>query len=292
MSKKYMDILLIEDNPLDAVLFNEYISASTYKNAKITNTTDISSTIETLQSCAFDIIFLDLGLPDSVGLTSLTKILSFSKNIPIVVLSGNDDQKTGEKAVSIGAQDYLVKGKIDEDILNRIIHYSITREQQRTALMEANRQLSLREQELYAANQQLAASEQQLKTNQAELKRNLESLNLGEHIAGLGYFERNWQTGKGFWSNGFYTLLDVKPDDVDCTHEDFMQYIQPDDKQRVAEHIKTTLEEHQDMDIEFRLVQSSGKILHIHGIGKNFFDKVGRPLKTIGTFQDITQRKK
>jgi PAS domain S-box-containing protein len=159
-------------------------------------------------------------------------------------------------------------------------------------LQAANQQLAASEQQLMAANQQLIASEQQLKASEAELKRNLESLHLGEQIASLGYFERNWQTGEGFWSKGFYALLGVNPDEVDCTHEDFMKYIHPDDLQRVADHIQTTLKKQTNMDIGFRLIQSNGKVLHIHGIGKNFFDDDGKALNTIGTFQDITKRKK
>jgi len=159
-------------------------------------------------------------------------------------------------------------------------------------LAASEQQLNAANQQLKATNQQLMASEQQLKASEAELKRNLESLNLGEQIASLGYFERNWQSGNGFWSMGFYSLLGVNPDDIDYSHEDFMKYIHPDDFQRVAEHIKTTLKEHKDMDIEFRLNQRDGNVLHIHGIGKNFYDKDGKPLNTIGTFQDITERKK
>ncbi|MBI9039240.1 MAG: PAS domain S-box protein [Bacteroidales bacterium] len=165
-------------------------------------------------------------------------------------------------------------------------------------LRASNQQLAANEEELQAANQQLkaanqqlAASEQQLKANEAELNRNLESLQLGEQIAGLGYFERNWQTGSGFWSKGFYSLLGVNQDEVDCNHEDFMKFIHPDDVQRTAKHIKSTLQDQTDMNIEFRLIQSDGNVLQIHGIGKNFFDKDGKPLNTIGTFQDITERK-
>ena len=165
-------------------------------------------------------------------------------------------------------------------------------------LLAANQQLAASEQQLRAmnkqlkaTNQQLAASEQQLKASEAELSRNLEKLVLGEQIAGLGYFERNWQTGKGFWSKGFYSLLGLSPDDIECKHDDFMRFVHPGDLQRTKTHIKSTLEDRKNMDVQFRLIQSGGNIIHIHGVGKNYFDKDGKPLRTVGTFQDITSRK-
>jgi PAS domain S-box-containing protein len=124
-----------------------------------------------------------------------------------------------------------------------------------------------------------------------KLNQNLETLSLGEEIATLGYFERNWQTGIGYWSNGFYRLLGVSTAELDCTHAEFTKFLHPDDLQRVAKHIQDTLKEHRDMDVEFRLVQPNGTILHIHGIGRNFYDDEGKALKTIGTFQNITERK-
>ncbi|MCF8222966.1 MAG: PAS domain S-box protein [Bacteroidales bacterium] len=158
-------------------------------------------------------------------------------------------------------------------------------------LAASDQQLRAANQQLQAANQQLAASEQQLRASEAELSRNLEKLVLGEQIAGLGYFERNWQTGKGFWSKGLYALLGLSPDEIDCNNDDYMKFIHPGDLQRTTNHIKSTLNDRKNMDVEFRLIQSGGNILHIHGIGKNYFDKDGKPLRSIGTFQDITERK-
>ncbi len=106
--------------------------------------------------------------------------------------------------------------------------------------------------------------------NEVELKRSLEIASLGEQIAGLGYFERNWKTGKGYWSNGFYKLLGIKPEDLDCTHEDFMKFIHKDDLNRVADHINSSLAEQSAMDIEFRIVQADGSVIDIHGIGNSF----------------------
>ena len=130
------------------------------------------------------------------------------------------------------------------------------------------------------------------KQAEVNLSRNLESMKLSESLAGLGFFERNWQTGEGFWSDGFYRLMGESPDEIECRHAEFIKYVHPDDSRRVSDHIRETLATGTHMDIEFRLVQANGNTLHIHGKGRNFYDESGKPLSTIGTFLDITKRKR
>ena len=115
------------------------------------------------------------------------------------------------------------------------------------------------------------------------------SLHQAEEIAQLGYFERNWQTEAGHWSGGFRKLLNVDPE-VDCDHEEFLKYVHPDDKERVSQHIKSSLLKKKPMNVEFRIVQQGGKILNIHGVARNTYDKKGNPLSTSGVFQDISKR--
>jgi PAS domain S-box-containing protein len=130
------------------------------------------------------------------------------------------------------------------------------------------------------------------KQSEETVRKILHSLQQAEAIADLGYFERNWQTGEGYWSEGFYRLLGVPPEYVDCKHEDFMTYIHADDRERVTAHIGESLAKKFEMDVEFRLVRADGPIIVIHGIGRNFYDGQGKILSTIGTFQNITEHKK
>ena len=122
-----------------------------------------------------------------------------------------------------------------------------------------------------------------------ELQKNLVSLSQAETIAKLGYFERNWQTGEGYWSHGFFKLLGFEPGEITCTHEEFTEYIHPEDRERVAAHIEESIKTRQKMDVVFRLVTKDQKALHIHGIAETTYQ--GKtPLLTRGTFQDITDR--
>ncbi len=137
----------------------------------------------------------------------------------------------------------------------------------------------------------LSLLRQTTRRQQAErdAEKRLESMLQAEEIAQLGYFERNWQTGAGHWSHGFRKLLNVGPE-VDCDHEEFLKYVHADDRDRVSQHIKSTLLEKQDMNVDFRIVQEGGNILNIHGIARNTYDKEGKPLSTRGIFQNITTR--
>ncbi len=121
-------ILLIEDNPGDASLVKEYLDD--YKNASFIlewkNT--LAAGLRSLAEGQFDIILLDLGLPDSPQSSiTFTRTQSTAPTLPIVVLTGLNDETFAATLVRRGAQDYLVKGKIDTDTLVRTIHYAIAR---------------------------------------------------------------------------------------------------------------------------------------------------------------------
>ncbi|MCX7878175.1 MAG: response regulator [Ignavibacteria bacterium] len=120
-------ILLIEDNPGDARLIEEYLSEAVNMEHTVKVADRLSSGIEILDNEPVDVVLLDLKLPDSEGLSNVEQIFSVSPNVPIVVLTGLNDETTAINAVKMGAQDYLVKDKVDSDLLVRSIKYAIER---------------------------------------------------------------------------------------------------------------------------------------------------------------------
>ncbi len=155
-----------------------------------------------------------------------------------------------------------------------------------------------RTREMYQTNQELKISIQRekqlvakLENEEKILQKSLTSLEQAESLAKLGYFERNWQTGQGYWSKGFFKLLKEKNADAVLSHDQFMAFIHEDDKNRVIQHIKASIEKHESMDVEFKLRQADGAIVQIHGIADNYYSDDGRPLITRGIFQDITDHK-
>ncbi|MCB2194481.1 MAG: PAS domain S-box protein [Bacteroidetes bacterium] len=130
------------------------------------------------------------------------------------------------------------------------------------------------------------------KQSEETIHKNVEAFKLSEEIASLGYYERNWLTGKDFWSAGFYKLLGVQEGEVECTHEVLTQFLHPDDRDRFEKHIRKALLVKTEMNIEFKLVQKNRNIIYVQGNGKTKYSEKGEPLLTIGVFQDITERKK
>ncbi|MDJ0581655.1 hybrid sensor histidine kinase/response regulator [Crocosphaera sp.] len=150
-------VLLIEDNIAEARLLHEVLKGSTRQEFDLFHEKRLKNALNTLGNQRFDIILLDLTLPDSQGLDSLLPIISQNSYIPIVVLTNMNDEELALEAVRKGAQDYLVKRHITLDILVRSICYAIERKQMEEKLREANQTLEKRVKE--RTNQLLKAQE-------------------------------------------------------------------------------------------------------------------------------------
>ncbi len=120
-------VLLIEDNPGDARLIREMLAEEPATAFRLKHVERLARGLESLARKDVDLVLLDLSLPDSHGLETFAKVYAHSPKVPIIVLSGNDDQQLALYAVKSGAQDYLVKGKIDRELLLKAMQYSIER---------------------------------------------------------------------------------------------------------------------------------------------------------------------
>ena len=141
MNRKPIEILLIEDNPGDARLIGEMLVETRSALFELKWADRLSSGLEYLEAGGFDVVLLDLSLPDSFGLNTLAKVHAQAPQVPIVVLSGLDDEEMAIKAVRKGAQDYLVKGHVDGNLLERAVHYAIERKQTEEALRASRRKI-------------------------------------------------------------------------------------------------------------------------------------------------------
>lgn len=121
-------VLLVEDNPGDADLVREAL-AQKDKSLVLVHVERISEAIERAREMAFDVVLLDLSLPDSFELTGARQLRAACPQLPIVVLTALDDPRLAASAVAEGAQDYLVKGQIEPSLLVRSMRYAIERQQ-------------------------------------------------------------------------------------------------------------------------------------------------------------------
>jgi PAS domain S-box-containing protein len=135
-------LLLIEDNPDDIELLQRSLGKSVNVQFSVKSVPSMQKALDHLAGNKPDIILSDLGLPDSHGLDTVTKLMCDAPNIPLVVLSGFDDEVTAIKAVQSGAQDYLVKGQLEGRQLERSLFYAIERARLQTELEQHAQEIS------------------------------------------------------------------------------------------------------------------------------------------------------
>jgi signal transduction histidine kinase len=143
-------ILLIEDNAGDARLIQEMLAEANGALFEISFASRLAAGLEHLVASGVDLILLDLSLPDSRGLDSFLKVKARAPQIPIIVLSGLNDKDLAIEAVRHGAQDYLVKGGVDGELLTHAIRYAIERKQVEEMLRQRTADLEARNEELDA----------------------------------------------------------------------------------------------------------------------------------------------
>lgn len=124
--EKSLKILLVEDNPGDVYLLKNFLQSSGIPFS-VSHSLTLKDAIQNSLTNNYDIILLDLGLPDSLGLDTLKRMVASGVKIPIVVMTGLDDEEIALKAVKEGAQDYLVKNNITTETIVRSVRYSIER---------------------------------------------------------------------------------------------------------------------------------------------------------------------
>jgi len=143
MNNNLIRILLIEDNPGDVRLIREMLAEVPDVSFELESAGRLSTGLECLAKKQPDIVLLDLGLPDSQGLETLGKICSKTTTVPIVVLTGLDDEAIANQAVHKGAQDYLLKDDINDRLLWRVMRYAIERKRMEAEKGEIERKAQL-----------------------------------------------------------------------------------------------------------------------------------------------------
>jgi DNA-binding response OmpR family regulator len=141
MTEKLIQVLLIEDNPTDALLVEGALTQVSTAEFKLTNVERLIKGLECLSQEPLDVVLLDLSLPDSQGLETLVKIREQAPQVPVVVLTGLTDEELGLRALQEGAQDYLVKGHFEGGGLARTIRYAIERKRSEAEIIQRNREL-------------------------------------------------------------------------------------------------------------------------------------------------------
>ncbi|MBI5799968.1 MAG: PAS domain-containing protein [Verrucomicrobia bacterium] len=242
-------VLVIEDSPADAL----FIEALLGDKFKVTQVPDLGRGIAAAAQSPFDLALLDLFLPDSRGLDTFAQFQALHPELPILVMSGLDDERVAEAAVHNGAQDYLVKGQMDEVLLHRAMRYAIERKRVERALRDSE-----------AFYQSLVE-------------------NLPQFI-----YRKDAQSRFTFANRRFCTLLGkTLPEIVGRTDCDFFpaelaaKYQADDERVMASGKLFETVEEH---------TPPGGEKEHVQVVKSPVFDEHGRIIGTQGIFWDVTAR--
>jgi two-component sensor histidine kinase len=127
MSSEPLHILLVEDNPGDVRLLREMFATERPDSYEITHMPRLGLALNHLAKGGVDIVLLDLGLPDGEGLDTVRRVRRLAPQVPLIVLTGRDDDASVAEAMFEGAQDYLVKGQIETRALPRALRHAIER---------------------------------------------------------------------------------------------------------------------------------------------------------------------
>ncbi|HET9278998.1 MAG TPA: PAS domain-containing protein, partial [Flavitalea sp.] len=252
------NILVIEDNPGDFILLKEFLRLTDLPIGNITNADRLEKAFVIVKEHAPDLVFLDLSLPDSDGIETFIALQKKAAHLPIIVLSGVTDLTIALESISLGAQDYLVKGDYTDKLLAKAIQYSIERKRNELKLFESNRRYELLSQ---ATNDTIW---------DWDLKTNLVTWNDGIRMI-FGYRHTELSNEISWW------------------HEN----IHPEDEERVVtkihRHIEAGLKTWKD---EYRFRCSTGKYKYVFDRGFILFNNDNKPIRLIGAMQDLTDRRK
>jgi DNA-binding response OmpR family regulator len=242
-------VLLIEDNPGDIRLVRLMLGPESSLQLDVAST--LAEGLERLQQDEFDVVLVDLGLPDSQGLQTFTRLRDQSPRIPAVVLTGNNDVDLAVLALQSGAQDYLVKGEVSGSLLMRTARYAIERKKTEEALRDSEAQLVEAQQ-----------------------------------IARIGNWILYPESGELRASAEMFRMFAVDPGRV-APLRLFIDGIHEEDRAGVEAGFAAALQTGT-LDIEFRIVTPDGTRV-ARAIGRKREGGESR-LSLVGTTQDITER--
>ena len=257
-----VNILLIEDNPADSELVSIFLKGVYANKAILVAADSLVKGFEQMQKTLFDVIILDLSLPDSWGLDTFNKLHSKVPDIPIIVLTGIEDETVGVDAVKMGAQDFLLKGKIKGRDLQRSINYSIERHKLLQTLAEKTNALYLEKQKLAEA----------------------------QKLAHIGSWEWDIVNKTVSWSDEFYRIHGMKPGEEELSPESLFNYVHPDDKDYVKSILQDIAKNANQITFTYRIIRKDGAVRTLYSGGEVIKNDKGDVIKIAGTGQDATDR--
>ncbi|OFV83041.1 MAG: hypothetical protein A2Y78_01140 [Acidobacteria bacterium RBG_13_68_16] len=253
-----LTVLLIEDNLEEAELIRLMLTQSRRETLRVEHVTRLHDGLKRLGDGPVDIVLLDFSLPDSTGLASFERTREVAPNVPIVILTNLDDEEIALRAVREGAQDYLVKRQVDNELLLRSIRYAIERMHNERALWESEERYTL------AVN--------------------------GAHD---GLWDWNLKAGTAYFSPRWKAMLGYREDEIGTDIDEWFSRVHPDDSVALHNALEghfTREEPH--FEHEHRMRCKDASTIWALSRGLAVRDQAGRPTRIAGSLTDISVAKR
>ena len=255
MPEQNISILLIEDNPGDVGLLQEFLRESVEIDFQLFSAETLQKGLDLSTKHNVDIILLDLSLPDSKGLKTLAKVRTACVGKPIIVLTGNNDLSVSKEAIQEGAQDFLIKGKIDSELLIRAITYAIQRSQLETRIVEYS-----------------------------------ERLKKAQAVGHTGSWELDLVTKNVWASEQAYYIYGYHNQEKVLDQEQIQKFPLPEFREALNTALERLINQDENYDIRFKIKRSDNEeIRWVHSVAELVKDTSNRPIKVCGVIQDITE---
>lgn len=299
MTNKPLKVLIVEDNDGDARLLEMGLRKTGSPAWTFARAITLKEAVEQAGKESFDVLLLDLSLPDSQGLETVDRMTEQAPYVPIVVFTGRDDDAIGMEAIQHGAQDYLLKGQADGRSMARGIRYAIERKRVRM--------------ELQAAHDEL---EKRVRERTAELENAI--MVLGEEVSDRRHAEESLETSRQqllqiteaipevIWMastdmsvihyvNQAYERVWGRPRDSLYAHpKSWMEGIVPEDRPVLESTIRQWLAQAGygalTSSSDFRVCRPDGSVVHVRGRAFAIRDERGKLLSICGIVQDVAEQ--
>src|SRR5436190_2000525 len=264
-----INILLIEDNPADAKLMDIYLKEAFGTKYSLSVSGDLFGGLKLLAKNTFNVIIIDLSLPDSAGLDTFKNVYKHSPHTPIIVLTGLEDDSVGINAMKMGAQDFLIKGKSRSRGLKRSINYSIQR---------------------YKLLKELSDKSQKLEEKTADLLREQQKLSEAQKLAHIGSWEWNIIENIVNYSEELYRIYGLLNNQFKATYDEFLKHVHIEDRKFVKDAIDESLKTLQPFNFYYRVLRPDNSLRILQARGEILTDNLHKPVKVLGVGQDVTER--
>ena len=264
MMEEIIKILVVEDDEVDRMAVRRALKTAGVP-VEMAVAVDCKSAIATLNQQSFECVLLDYRLPDGDGLALVQEIRGAGIKVPLIVLTGQGDEQLAVELMKSGASDYLAKSKVSPETLSRSVSNAVR---------------------IYRAEAEAARATIRLRESEERYRLVLEGSN-------DGIWDWDLITHEIYCNERLYEITGLSAAQVSASYDLFCKLLHPEDRSRISQAVANHLQNQQvELDVEFRLLHTSGEYRYCIARGKAWRDEYGRPFRMSGIVSDITERER